>query len=201
MTEKCDVKTKVKNCSRIFFEMTGVLVQVDPNYLKNLLENIIKKLNGKISDENIAKKFWFEQNQLEQDRIIQNCFDVPISSFRDTLKCIGDDMYDNTISFPDVEVLGKIKKGNTLFSIFDKQPRFKTKNVLDTHKIPFDSVLTFDELNNMQFGPRDIFVVNSIKAITWARSRGITIIFIDRHQTKPNIPFRLFSIESLTELV
>lgn len=201
MTGKYDVKARVKNCNRVFFEMTNVLIQVDPKYLKRLTENIVKKLNGKISNEDAVKKFWLEQNQSERDRIIQNYFNVPIPSFWDALKCMGDDMNDNTIPFPDTEKLEKIKKVNTLFLVFDSQAEFKIKNALNEHKIPFDSVLMFDKLRETKCESGDMFVVNSAKAISCARSKGVTPIYIDRHHTKPNMPFSFISIESLAELV
>lgn len=201
MTEKYDVKTRVKNCNRVFFEMTNVLVQIDPEYLSILTKNIVKKLNGKINNEDAIKKFWFEQNRSERDRIIQNYFNVPIPSFWDTLKCMGDDMNDNTIPFPDTKELEKIKKVNILFLVFDGQAEFKTKNALKQHNMSFDSVLTFDRLRETRCDAGDVFVVNSVKAISYARSKGVTPVYIDRHRTKPNMPFSFISIESLSDLI
>lgn len=201
MVGKYDVKAKLKNCNRVFFEMNNVLISVNLEYLKTLTENIVKKLNGKINGIDSIKKFWSEQNQSEQDRIIKNNFNVPVPSFWDALKCMGDEMYDNTIPFCDIESLKKLKNRNTLFLVFDKQPEFRIKNALNEHKIVFDSVLAFDKMREFRCDFGDVFVVNSAKAISCVRSKGIMPIYIDRHHIKPNMPFNFISIESLAELV
>lgn len=208
----------VEKYEHFSFDLDGTLVVTTKKYRRKLLKKVVEKLSGKIKNEHLIDKFWFDA---KREDVIRKEFKVDVEKFWETfLKWdIPEERCKHTFAYPDAEIaLKKLQKTGKITSIITGSAKAIAQ--MEIKKLKDVSCDFYLPLQGSAFNPKPdpaslrfvlrktdtpiknaLYIGNSNDDAYYARNAGVDFIHLERGEYCFNLEsYAIAKIGSLTEL-